>query len=56
MIQCASISEIQRDMTVFDLYSGTGTISQIAAAVARRVVGVEIVERGGGGCERKMRP
>lgn len=33
-----------RDMTVFDLYSGTGTISQIAAAVARRVVGVEIVE------------
>lgn len=33
-----------RDMTVFDLYSGTGTISQIAAAVARSVVGVEIVE------------
>lgn len=33
-----------RDMTVFDLYSGTGTISQIAAAVARKVVGVEIVE------------
>jgi 23S rRNA (uracil-5-)-methyltransferase RumA len=33
-----------RDMTVFDLYSGTGTISQIIAPVAKKVVGVEIVE------------
>lgn len=33
-----------RDMTVFDLYSGTGTISQILAAVAKKVIGVEIVE------------
>ena len=33
-----------RDMTVFDLYSGTGTISQILAAVAKEVIGVEIVE------------
>ncbi len=33
-----------RDMIVFDLYSGTGTISQIAAAVAKKVIGVEIVE------------
>ena len=33
-----------KDMTVFDLYSGTGTISQIAAAVADQVIGVEIVE------------
>lgn len=32
------------DMTVFDLYSGTGTISQIIAPVAKKVVGVEIVE------------
>ncbi len=31
------------DMTVFDLYCGTGTISQIMAGAARRVVGVEIV-------------
>ena len=31
-------------MTVFDLYSGTGTISQILAAVAKEVIGVEIVE------------
>ncbi len=31
-------------MTVFDLYSGTGTIAQIVAPVAKKVVGVEIVE------------
>lgn len=30
--------------TVFDLYSGTGTIAQIVAPVAKKVVGVEIVE------------
>ncbi|MCH5272029.1 MAG: 23S rRNA (uracil(1939)-C(5))-methyltransferase RlmD [Lachnospiraceae bacterium] len=29
---------------VFDLYTGTGTIAQIAASAARRVIGVEIVE------------
>ena len=29
---------------VFDLYSGTGTIAQIVAPVAEKVVGVEIVE------------
>ena len=33
-----------RDKVVFDLYSGTGTIAQIAASVAKKVVGVEIVE------------
>lgn len=33
-----------RDKVVFDLYSGTGTIAQILAPVARKVVGVEIVE------------
>ena len=33
-----------RDMTVFDLFSGTGTISQVLAAVAKQVIGVEIVE------------
>lgn len=33
-----------KDMTVFDLYSGTGTIAQILASVAKKVVGVEIVE------------
>lgn len=30
--------------TVFDLYSGTGTISQILAAASKEVIGVEIVE------------
>lgn len=33
-----------KEMTVFDLYSGTGTISQIMASVAKEVIGVEIVE------------
>jgi len=32
-----------RDKVVFDLYSGTGTIAQITSPVAKRVVGVEIV-------------
>lgn len=29
---------------VFDLYSGTGTIAQLVASVAKKVIGVEIVE------------
>ena len=29
---------------VFDLYSGTGTIAQMVASVARKVIGVEIIE------------
>lgn len=33
-----------KDMTVFDLYSGTGTIAQIIAPVAKKVIGVEIIE------------
>ena len=33
-----------KDKVVFDLYSGTGTIAQIAASVADKVIGVEIVE------------
>lgn len=32
------------DMTVFDLFSGTGTISQVLAPVAKEVIGVEIIE------------
>lgn len=31
------------DMTVFDLYSGTGTIAQLLAPVSKKVIGVEIV-------------
>ncbi|MCR5338460.1 MAG: class I SAM-dependent RNA methyltransferase [Lachnospiraceae bacterium] len=30
--------------TIFDLYSGTGTIAQVLAPIAEKVVGVEIVE------------
>lgn len=33
-----------RNQTVFDLYSGTGTIAQMLSPVAAQVVGVEIVE------------
>lgn len=33
-----------KDKVVFDLYSGTGTIAQIIALVAKKVIGVEIVE------------
>lgn len=32
------------EKVIFDLYSGTGTIAQILAPVAQKVVGVEIVE------------
>lgn len=33
-----------KDKVVFDLYSGTGTIAQVIAPVAKKVIGVEIVE------------
>lgn len=33
-----------KDQVVFDLYSGTGTIAQLLSPVARKVIGVEIVE------------
>ena len=32
------------DKVVYDFYSGTGTIAQVLAPVARKVIGVEIVE------------
>ena len=34
----------QDGATVYDLYSGTGTITQMLAPVAKKVIGVEIVE------------
>lgn len=37
------IGDIQ-NMTVFDLFSGTGTIAQVLAPAAKQVVGVEIVQ------------
>ena len=33
-----------KDKVVFDLYCGTGTIGQIAAANAKKVVGIELIE------------
>lgn len=36
--------EGEKDKTVYDLYSGTGTIAQMMADVAKKVIGVEIVE------------
>ena len=34
----------RKDNVVFDLYSGTGTIAQMLAPVAKKVIGVEIIE------------
>jgi len=33
-----------KDQVVFDLYSGTGTIAQLVSPVAKKAVGVEIIE------------
>lgn len=33
-----------RDKVIFDLYCGTGTIGQIAASAAKKVIGVELIE------------
>ena len=33
-----------KDKIIFDLYSGTGTIAQMLAPVAKQVIGIEIVE------------
>ena len=34
----------EKDKVIFDLYSGTGTIAQMLAPVAKKVIGIEIVE------------
>lgn len=44
-----------RGKVVFDLYSGTGTIAQILAPVAEKVVGVEIVEEAVEAAKRNAR-
>ncbi len=36
--------KIKQDEVIYDLYSGTGTIAQLLAPVANKVIGVEIVE------------
>ncbi len=38
------IADAGNGKVVYDLYSGTGTIAQILASVAKKVIGVEIVE------------
>lgn len=38
------IDELDKEMTVYDLYSGTGTIAQILAPCVKHVTGVEIIE------------
>ncbi len=38
------IGDLGKDKIVYDLYSGTGTIAQLMAPVAKKVIGVEIVE------------
>ena len=38
------ISDAGNGKIVYDLYSGTGTIAQLLASVAKKVIGVEIVE------------
>lgn len=42
--ESGAAGEQEKGMTVFDLYSGTGTIAQMLAPVAKKVIGVEIVE------------
>ena len=36
--------DLKNNSVIYDLYSGTGTISQLIAPVAKKVIGVEIVE------------
>lgn len=38
------VADAGNGKVVYDLYSGTGTIAQILASVAKKVIGVEIVE------------
>ena len=38
------LAALGRDATVFDLYSGTGTIGQLMSTNAKKVFGIEIVE------------
>ena len=40
----AESKRIKKNKIVYDLYSGTGTIAQLMAPVAKKVIGVEIVE------------
>lgn len=41
-----------KDKLIFDLYSGTGTIAQLLAPVAKKVIGVEIIEEAVGAAKQ----
>ena len=43
ILENAKETDALKDKVVFDLYCGTGTISQMIAPVAKKVIGVEIV-------------
>ena len=40
----AELAELQPEDTLYDLYTGTGTIALFLASMARKVVGIEYVE------------
>ena len=40
----AEFADLQGDETVYDLYTGTGTIAQFVAGMCRKVVGIEYIE------------
>lgn len=44
ILQSHDAGNIMGNKVVYDLYSGTGTIAQMLAPVAKKVIGVEIVE------------
>lgn len=44
IVQSHDAETVLGDKVVYDLYSGTGTIAQMIAPVAKKVIGVEIVE------------
>mgnify|MGYP000090534028 FL=1 len=39
----ADLAQVQKDETVFDLYTGTGTIALYLAELAKKVIGIELV-------------
>ena len=44
MIQVREYVGETKDKLVYDLYTGTGTIAQMLSPVAKKVIGVEIIE------------
>ena len=44
-----------KDKVIYDLYSGTGTIAQLLAPVAKKVIGVEIIEEAVGAAKENAK-